>query len=466
MARMFLKFVFSLLLAVSLISCGASPDSLLPDPALSLSGSGKVMVIGEDAPLPSVLAFQITLNDLSLSHGGESVALLSGPTRVEFGRLLGLRALLGLSSIPEGTYDSVTLSLSDPVISFLDLTTTPASVGILNGTLTTTQLTVPLDPPLVVTDGGLAALHLHFPLRHALQVDINGELTGAVDPLMRFRAIPPQSEEAFIEELRGGLSSVEADSNSFTLQTRRGRLFTIHVNDQTQWEEGESLATLAPPAILEVSGQILNDGSLSASHVDVLTRDHFLLGGLLLDPDPAIGPADRATLLVRQEIPDLSSIQVGRTATVEFGEATRFDIRNLELPLEFLLFNRGALVRGQRLALGGNIDDSVSPAQLHIGRVILHHQGLQGGHVPGSVGIAEDGSRGMFRLYLPGLYGLLFDKPLRVLTSEHTKFYGIDGLEQLAASEDPIPLRVVGFLLRDGDGEPAFVARRVRRIER
>jgi hypothetical protein len=463
MARLFLKFTFSLLLAVSLISCGASPDNLLPDP--SLLGSGKVFVIGEDAPLPSVLAFQITLNDLSLSNGGGPVSLLSGPTEVEFGRLLGLRALLGLSSIPEGTYDSVTLSMSDPIISFLDLTTTPASVGMLNGTLTTTQITVTLDPPLVVTDGGLAALHLHFPLRDALQVDANGELTGAVEPLIRFRAIPPRSEEAFIEELRGGLSSVEADSNSFTLQTRRGRLLTIHVNDQTLWEEGESLATLTPPAILEISGQILNDGSLSASNVDVLTRDHFLLGGLLLDPDPSIGPADRATLLVREEIPDLNGSQVGQTATVEFGEVTRFDIRNLELPLEFLLFNRGALVRGQRFALGGRIDDSVSPARLRIGRVVLHHQGFQGGHVPGSVGIAE-GNRGMFRLFTPGLYGLLFDKPLRVMTSSHTNFDGIDGLEQLAASEDPIPLRVVGFLLRDGDGEPAFVARRVRRIQR
>ena len=427
-----------------------------------MAGAGRVVVLGTDAPLASVLAFEVTLASLDLSDGETTVPVLDGPEAVEFGRLLGLRSMLGFRSVPEGSYTSATVTLADPVISFLDLDTTPASVGVLEGLLTQTSVTIPLDPPLVVQAGGLAALHLHFPLHRSLQVDADGELTGQVDPRLHLRAVSPDSEEAFIDEIRVGLSSVEAELDSFTVQTRRGRSLTIQVNELTEWVGDASLVTLEPPAILEISGRAQADGSLLAAGVEVLTRDHFLLGGLVLDPDPAIGPAEAATILVRSEFPDLPGITIGRTERLEFGEGARFDIHSIQLPLESFLFNRSGLVRGQRIAIGGRMDATTSPATLSIGRVVLHNQGFIGRHKPGSVQIAE-GNTGRFLMGVPGLYGLLFGGPARIMTTEQTHFAELEGLSELAAAPDPMRLLVVGYLLRDGNGDPLIVARQVRR---
>ncbi|MFQ5817802.1 MAG: DUF5666 domain-containing protein [Terriglobia bacterium] len=457
MRRFGLSSVLACLLAVTFVACQSSPPPSL------LAGTGTVYVTVSDAPLASVLAFQVTLTGLTLSDGTNMVSVLSEPTSVEFGRLLGLRTLLGLSSLPGGTYTSAILTLATPVISFLDLSTSPASVGILEGSLTRSSLTVALDPALIVSEGGLAGLHLHFRLRDSLEVDALGELTGMVDPHIGLRAIPPGAEESFIEELRGGVSSVNVAGNSFTLQTLRGRLLTVHVNDETLWEEGESLSTLAPPAVVEISGRVRADRSLLAASVEVLSRERLLLGGLVLNPEPAMGPAERVTLLVREEIPDLTGIEVGRTATLEFEERTRFDIHNIELPLEFLLFNRAALVRGQRVALGGALDTSTTPASFTIRRVVLHRQGVQGGRVPGSVRIVS-GNTGGFRLRTGGLFGLLFDASLQVVTFERTRFVNLAGLTALQGSE-PMRLRIVGLVLRRSDtGEPLLVAGRIERV--
>ncbi len=438
-----------------LTGCGALP----PDP---LAGTGRVVVLGTDAPLASVLAFEITIGSLTLSGEHGEAIVLDEPQRVEFGRLLGLRSLLGLNSVPTGSYTSVTVTLADPTIAFLDLTTDPASVGSMDGLLTGESVTVTLDPPLVVEEGGLAALHLHFPLRRALQVDAEGELTGQVQPLLHLRAVAPHGEEAFIDEIRVGLSTVSPDENRFTVLTRRGRSHVVNVDDATEWVGDATLNTLETPAILELSGHIQADGSLLAASVEVLTRDHFLLGGLVLDPDPAVGPASSATILVRTEFPDLESITIGKTTQIAFSDHTRYDIHRLDLELESFLFNSSGLVRGQRIAAGGRFETIDADTSILIGRVVLHVQGFAGRHGPASVRIL-DGNSGGFLMGVPGLYGLLFDGPARIRTTNRTRFVDIEGLAELAEAPAPMPLVVVGYLLRDGSGEPLIVARAVRK---
>ena len=226
--------IFSVLFLLT--GCGANPS----DP---LAGTGRVVVLGTDAPLASVLAFEVTLGSLNLSGENGDVTVLGEPQRVEFGRLLGLRSLLGLNSVPTGSYTSATVTLDDPIIALLDLTSDPASVGTMAGLLTSTSITVPLDPPLVVEEGGLAALHLHFPLHRSLQVDAEGELTGQVQPRLHLRAVSPGGEDAFIDEIRVGLTSTSPAEDSFTVQTRRGRSRLVKVNASTEWVGEASLET-------------------------------------------------------------------------------------------------------------------------------------------------------------------------------------------------------------------------------
>ena len=81
------------LLALTMIGlgCGSSNSST----KLSQGQSGNVFMTGEDAPLASVVGFDVTLNSVTLNgQGGATAAVISTPTTVDFARLLGLRAPL------------------------------------------------------------------------------------------------------------------------------------------------------------------------------------------------------------------------------------------------------------------------------------------------------------------------------------------------------------------------------------
>src|ERR1700757_4456299 len=141
------------------VACGSSGSSSSVT-ATQNNQQSAVFVTGEDAPLPSVLAFNVTLNSITLNNGSSSVSVLSTAQTVDFARLLGLRTLIGFNSVAPGTYASATIQLSSPVISYLDLSTNPPSVSTINGTLTNSTVTVALSKPLVVSQSGLAALSL------------------------------------------------------------------------------------------------------------------------------------------------------------------------------------------------------------------------------------------------------------------------------------------------------------------
>jgi hypothetical protein len=235
----------------------------------------------------------------------------------------------------------------------------------------------------------------------------------------------------------------------------------VRVNADTVWDGTDNLNTLSPPAWVEVTGRVQQDGSLLASDVIVLGRDAFVLGGLVLNAAPANGPADNMTLLVRHEMPDLSSIAVGRPSTVNFEAGTRFDIHHMRLAIEPLLFDRSRLVLGQRVAAGGMFDTSTTPETLHVRRVVLHRQGLEGTVVPGSVKVVSPGVV-EFQLQADGIFGYLFGEPIKVVTNHRMRWFG------MAASDliNERHVRVVGLILRGNDNKPTmfthFVFRDVR----
>lgn len=94
--------LFLVLIALTLIACGGGSTS-----NSSGSQSGPVFVTGEDAPLASVVGFDVTVNSITL-NGQSSAQVLSTPTTVDFARLLGLRSPLGFNTVPAGTYTSAT----------------------------------------------------------------------------------------------------------------------------------------------------------------------------------------------------------------------------------------------------------------------------------------------------------------------------------------------------------------------
>ncbi|MHB8502431.1 MAG: DUF4382 domain-containing protein [Candidatus Acidiferrales bacterium] len=244
-ARKWLSGVCALALIALAVGCGTgstTPQTVQPQ-------SATIFVSGSDAPLPSVISFKVVISGISVAEGmGTPVTVTTGPQTVDFAKLNGLHTLLDLNTIPAGTYDTVIVTLANPEIDYLNVTnpqTNPPTrpmISSLTATttppavLSTSTVTISLSSPLVVDAGDVIGLGFEFDIRKSLPVDMNGQITGVVNPTLNVKAITPSDADAYIDEFIAGVTTINAGGNSFTIQGPHGRAFTVNVNDQTEWE--------------------------------------------------------------------------------------------------------------------------------------------------------------------------------------------------------------------------------------
>src|SRR5512146_1706759 len=106
-----------------MLGCGGNnaSNTTSSSTTTTTTSSTNTFVTGEDAPLPAVVGFNLTINSITLTGtSGNSATVLSTPLTVDFARLIGLRQLLAFNSVPTGTYNSVTFTFSSPVITYLN----------------------------------------------------------------------------------------------------------------------------------------------------------------------------------------------------------------------------------------------------------------------------------------------------------------------------------------------------------
>ena len=114
--KKWLSGVFALALIAFMSGCGVSFSPM------TQAQSGTVFVTGTDAPLPSVVSFQVDITGITVTDANNNTqSVLSGIQTVDFARLNGLRTLLDINTIPTGTYTSVTVTLANPQIGYLNV---------------------------------------------------------------------------------------------------------------------------------------------------------------------------------------------------------------------------------------------------------------------------------------------------------------------------------------------------------
>jgi hypothetical protein len=458
MRRLVLVFSLCFLLALAVTGCGSGANN-----NLTTAQQASVFVTGSDAPLPSILAFNVTVNSLKLDGTTE---LLAQPATVDFARLLGMRTLLGFNTVPAGTYKSLSITLADPSLSFLDLTTTPASASTIAGTfqdqngnnVPSTTFTVALAQPLTVAASGMAGLHFDFNLHDSIATDATGQVTGVIKPVIRVRPITVNDPDAEIDDLRGGLVSVNAAGGTFVLQRLGGRQITIATNSSTKFSGNFTLATLPNPAVIEVDGHPQADGSVLAEEVEVVATERAFLSGRIVAVNPATGPAQQITLLVGEELPDVSGVAVGTPVTFDVSGVNNYSIRLLDNWFTNFLFNSSELVAGQRIAIGGSIDAATNAfVPSHI---VLRRQGVVGDLVTNSV-VINNGNAGSFQIQNNGMLGYILGAPLDVQTANSTRFQNVSGLAGIQ-SGGAMRLAAFGLVLKDQTtGAPNMYAHRV-----
>ena len=453
MKRFLSLTVLCALIALSFAGCGGGSAS--PTSNNSNTPLFETFVTGEDAPIPSVVSFYITINSITVSNSSSTVTLLSQPATVDFGRLMGLRSLLGFNQIAAGTYTSATFSLANPVIYYVDMTTNPPSVQSINGTLTNSTVTVafPNGSPLTVSSNGQAGLHMDFDLRQSLAVDGNGNITGSENPTIEVTAVSASEELGQISDFGGSVLSVNSSANTFTVQGPYGFQEVIDVNSQTLFNGTYTLGSLPTDAIVCVEGTFQADGSILASYVEVITTDKAFISGRIL----AINPGPVVTMFVGEELPNLSpTIPVDTVYTVDLSAVTQYDICFMDNWLTGYLFNNASMVVGQRIFVGGSFQNAAFTPDL----VSLRRQGILGSLVQNSVNITS-GNIGSFQMQNDLLMSYSAGGPFTVYTGNKTIFENINGLSGLQ-SAGAANLVTRGLVFDNGSGKPIVVAGRVR----
>ncbi len=441
-----------LLLAVFLLAgCGmTSGDSSNPG-----TTTGSAFVIGTDAPLASVVSFNATLQSINaIDASNNSVPLISGSPTVDFARFNGLQTLLDMNNVPAGTYTQIQVVFTSATIGYLQTGTGAPTIQTMPATFTTNTVTQTLANPLVVSTAGPVGIHMDFRLDKSVQVS-NGQITGDVNPTLAIRAVGPSDPDAYVDEFIAGVVNPTASAQSFTIQGPHGRTFTVNVNGQTEWDNGEGLSNLTSTSVVQISGSLDRaDSTIDADEVAILTQNGFYAGGQVTYVQPSSGPATDFQLYVRGTLPATGDgVALGQIAQVNLSGSEKFFIYWMHNPLTEFLFNSSTLLPGQHVTVGGTLAGAADANALSVKRVVLRNWGFNGTLVPNSI------SNGTFQMNVNGFAGLLIpNQPITVYAGAGTKFRsGFNAIGDVSAATK---IRVVGLLIKDPtSGKSVLLAR-------
>jgi hypothetical protein len=249
------------------------------------------------------------------------------------------------------------------------------------------------------------------------------------------------------------------------VQGPAGRSWTVQTAAATAMDDSTvPMNTYTTDTIVSISGTLDPVSHyIDASEVQVVSNDHFYLGGLFTSIRPPSGPATAADLYVREELPALNGISDGQITTLTLNNSEVYRVGNINLPLTTLLFNNSLLAAGQHVDIGGKLVTTNGTSTLTVHRIVLRRQGQEGTLDTGTV-VINSGNVGSFKFNDNGTAGVLLPQPLVIMTTNQTNFIGLSGLSALS-SAGAVPLRIVGYVLINSQtGTAVLVATAVEEL--
>ena len=440
------------LTAAALLVAGCNSGGTGPVPVTPATVTGPSFVVGTDAPMASVVSFEVQIESITATDAnGNTVSLLSGTPTVDFARFNGLQTLLDMNDVAAGRYSTVSITLGSATIGYLNV---PASGAPMIATeaatypssASTYTYTTTLTNPIVVANASApVGLYVDFDLRKSIGVDANGNITGAVTPTFNVKGVGTGDSGGYIDTIEAGVvSAPAAGAQSFVVQGPHGEQFTIDVNGQTEWENGESISDLTASSIVQVSGTLDKaDQTLDADDVAIISQDGFYAGGLITYVQPATGTANSFDLYVRGLLPADTGLTLGQIAQVDLSGNEKYFIYWFHNPLTEFLFNQSQLLPGQHVTVGGPASGAANAQDVSVKRIVLRHWGYNGTVVASS----PNTSNGTFQMHIDGFAGVLVPQTVTVYTASPTVFR--NGWSGMADVNGGGKVRVVGLLLKD-----------------
>ena len=469
MTKKSLTFVsVSLLLsALLLVGCGRGSGGYFGGMAAS-AGPSNVTVMMTDTPPPGVtiLSFEITVTAATLNPG--NVQLVTAPHRIEVKRLETESAFLAAIDVPAGTYQSVTVMLANPELTFLNQSN--AAIGTCqvntvcevesNATGSITFSGSPFPVMLSANDstGFLVDVNLSNIITSTLGVDFTAANAITVTQLTK----KPEGDLDNLDDLKGVVQNLDATNKKFTLHTVQGD-FQITTDDKTEFESevcgANNFSCLQNGQVVGVDARIMAGGVFLAKKIEF--EDDAVDDEL----EGVISKIDDSThfeMVVLDELRAMNSVNVGNPIVVTLNSGASFKVKTdgLSVPSALQAAFEGAtdtsqLIQGQvvQVQVVGSVNVG-PPIAVTTSRVRLRFSQftatVSGTPVPPNFTVGS----------LPPLFTNAGITSVHVQTSSKTDFDGVSDVSGLADG-NTVSLR--GLLFKSGANPPELIARKVRK---
>ncbi len=254
------------------VGCGGSNSASNP----VLPGSSPTQVKIGDAPADRVVSFEVSVGPITLTPtSGAAVTVLSRARRIELTHLSGANEPLALLHVPQGSYSSAALTVSNPEVTFINS----------QGRLVELQpafnqmITVNFNPLLTV-GAHASVINIDLNLANSVTFDAQGNVTGvslsAASFTISTSAVAAEkeqeAEDGELEDLTGMVTNVSG--SSFTMSAgQNGPSLTFTTDANTEFNDGASLATMMS-TIVTVEGVTRADGTLHAKEVEGIENEN------------------------------------------------------------------------------------------------------------------------------------------------------------------------------------------------
>ena len=269
-ARYWTVLTVSTVFAIVLLSvgCGSSMSTTTNPGGTSMSAAQIRM---GDAPSDRVVSFEVSAGPITMTPStGSAVTVLSGSRRIELTHLSGTSEPLALLNVPQGSYTSMAITVSNPEVTFVN---SGGTLVELQPTLNQT-VTINFSPALTV-GAGASVVNIDLNLANSLTFDAQGNVTGVSVSANSFsvstsavaaQGQQEQDDDGELEDTTGTVTSVSGSSFTITVG-QNGVSLTFTTDQNTQFNDGASLATMMN-MLVTVEGTTNPDGTLYAKEVE------------------------------------------------------------------------------------------------------------------------------------------------------------------------------------------------------
>src|SRR6266568_3759037 len=222
--KAFEVFILSVVLA-AVVGCGGGASSVITPPPPP--GAAQVSVSLHDMPPAGVtlLSMQATITGISVQPA--NVSLLNSPMSLEVSQLQGMSAYMGTVSVPAGNYTGMTVTLTNPRMTFVN--NTGGTIGGMMGggtcangqicqltpTMMASSVTITGSPfPLTVQANTPFNLQMDFDLMDSLQSNMG---MNPVMTSMMQQTAPGSNMLDEMDDMIGQVASVDAPNNQFKI---------------------------------------------------------------------------------------------------------------------------------------------------------------------------------------------------------------------------------------------------------